>query len=92
LSLANGVGLAEQDQECSLKSVVDLGFLPKQATANTAHHHPMPLDQSGESHRVFAFDKPLEQFPVRWATLGRTNQLVQVPHQRLQRLSGHGVA
>jgi hypothetical protein len=57
LSLANGGGLAEQDQEGGLKSVIDVGFLPEQAAANTANHRPMPLDQSGEGQRVLAFEK-----------------------------------
>jgi hypothetical protein len=64
LSLANGGGLAKQDQEGGLKSVVDVGFLPEQATANAANHLPMPLDQGGEGQRVLAFDKTQQQVSI----------------------------
>jgi hypothetical protein len=85
------VGLAEQHEKSGLKSIIDVGFLAEQPAANAADHRPMPLHQGGEGGRVPALDEPRQQIPViSSAAFARAYQLVQVPHERLQRLLGHG--
>src|SRR5262249_50572 len=81
LTLLQGDGFANQDQEGGLKRVLRIMDTPKYAAAYTQHHRPMPPDQRFKGAFVLAPHETVQQSCRRQSAAapakGRTANLPQ---------------
>src|SRR5262249_19073228 len=64
LARYDGSGLADQDKECSLESVLGVLGMAQHTSANTEHHRPMPSHQRFKRGLVAPGKKAFQQLPI----------------------------
>jgi hypothetical protein len=81
---------ASQDDERSLKHIIDIGAIPQDAVANAQHQRPIPLDQCRKRILIVLPCVTFQKLPIRQICSARTaSPIAETPEELSQRRVGH---
>src|SRR5205085_10854897 len=80
--LSDGIGLAQEGQEGSLKGVLSILFVMQQCPADVPHHGPMPPNQHFKRGRIALAEPAVEELGIIEAAAVRAGSPMQVSQNR----------
>src|SRR5262249_48254273 len=89
-ALADGIGLVQEGQKCSLKGVLDVLFATQDAPAYVPHHGPMAPDQHFKRGRIALLPPSVQELGIIGAAAVWVSDPMQVSQDRAELSLAHG--